>query len=411
MAKKSISLSHNTIDDNDIKKLVEWLSQKPMPNLTQGDVTKEDNLVAKFQKQFAEKIGGTSSLFCNSGSNAILMMLHTLIVSGKIKRGDKVLVNNCSWSTDVSNIINVGLVPVLVDCNMDDLSVDLKHLEELVNKGDCSVLLLVSLLGFSPDMNKIMEILNNAPQKIYLLEDCCESLLSSYNGKNLGSFGIMSCFSFFFSHHISGVEAGAVVYNKNKDDDENSNVEDILHMTAQHGWSRILSEEKREKYRKKYNISEFEESFTFFYPSYNCRNTSISAFILIEQMKKLDSIVKSRNENFLLYDSLIKNDYWKPNPVKNSFTSNLAYPIIHPKRNKIVEALNINGVASRPLVAGAISRQVFFYEIYGKISFKNADIVHDFGMYVPNDPSLSKEDIKYICNIINSVINETDSKI
>src|SRR3990167_9660738 len=94
-----IYLSHNTIDDNDIQKLVDWLSQKPTPNLTQGDVTKEDNLVAKFQKQFAEKIGGTSSLLCNSGSNAIMLMLHTLIVSGKIKRGSKVLVNNWSWWT------------------------------------------------------------------------------------------------------------------------------------------------------------------------------------------------------------------------------------------------------------------------------------------------------------------------
>src|ERR1035437_2439402 len=172
--KQEIPLANNSIDENEIQKLIEWLSQKPTPQLTQG------TLVTELEHKWSKMLGTKYSCFVNSGSSAILLMLHVLLVSKKIKQGAKILCPSLSWSTDLSSISILGLTPLMVDCNMNDLSVDLEHLKILIDKEKPSALLLVSVLGLSPNMNEIVELCNK--NNIILLEDCCESLNSSYDG-------------------------------------------------------------------------------------------------------------------------------------------------------------------------------------------------------------------------------------
>lgn len=385
-----ISLSHNSIDESRIKSLINWLSQTPTPQLTHGDKCEE------FEIKFSSKLKIKHSKFVNSGSSAILLMLYALIVSKKLKN-KKIAVNSLSWCTDVSSIMQLGLEPVLIDCNLQDLSVDYAHLEKIIKEEKPAALLLVSILGLPPDMEKILNLCNE--NDVILLEDCCESLLSSYNNKYLGSFGLMSCFSFFYSHHITSIEGGMVSTN----DDE---LNEVLTMLRAHGWTRNLPDESKKKYREKYKIDEFNELYTFYYPGFNFRNTNINAFIGIEQLELVDEFVNQRNQNYNFLNLNIKNYFWKPKISDNGFVSNMAYPIIHPKRDLLVQKLIENEIECRPLVSGSMSsKQPFYTDIYGKSDLPNVSVVDKFGLYIANNPKLNKEDLEHICNIINSVIS------
>jgi CDP-4-dehydro-6-deoxyglucose reductase, E1 len=107
-----------------------------------------------------------------------------------------------------------------------------------------------------------------------------------------------------------------------------------------------------------------------------------------------------------LFQSLIKNDYWKVSPSEKAFVCNFCYPIIHPKREEIVEALKAANVEVRPLIAGSMGKQPFYTDRYGVLELPNVSVVDKYGCYVPNNQDMTKEDVEYIAGVINSVINK-----
>lgn len=380
-----ISLIKDTIDKNDIDDLIKWL--QTYPRLTKGEVTLE------FEKRWSEWLGTKYSVFVNSGSSANLIMLYSLIASKRLKN-NKVVVPGLAWATDLAPVIQLGMEPLLCDIDLDTLSVDINCLEELFKKERPSTLLLVSILGFSPKMKEIIELCNK--YEVILIEDNCESLGTEYNNKKLGNFGLMTSFSTYFGHHISTIEGGIVSTN----DEE---MYELLVSIRSHGWDRDLKPQTQNKLRKKYNISEFNSLYTFYHAGLNIRSTDLQAHIGLGQLKKLDSINKKRNENFNLFQKEIKNDFWKPKPV-DSFTSNFCYPVIHPSREKIVNNLLKNNIECRPLVCGSMGKQPFYYERYGVKELKNCNIVDNFGLYVPNNPLLTEQEIEKIINSINEAL-------
>ena len=220
---------------------------------------------------------------------------------------------------------------------------------------------------------------------------------SLYNDKKLGSFGTMSSFSFYYGHHMSTIEGGMVCTNDDK-------LYNILLSIRSHGWDRDLPENEKQELREKYGVNDFRALYTFYYPGFNLRSTDLQAFIGIEQLKTLDFIVNKRNENFNHYNSLLKDGIWKIKPPKNSYVSNFAYPLITDKINEIVSELNNHNIECRPLICGAMSKQPFWYNKYGHQTLKNADKVHEYGLYLPNHQGLNYDDIKHICNIVNNIL-------
>ena len=107
-----------------------------------------------------------------------------------------------------------------------------------------------------------------------------------------------------------------------------------------------------------------------------------------------------------MYQELIENNYWKPKTQEHSFTSNFAYPVIHPERNTIVEKLRANEVEVRPMICGSMGTQPFYAKEYGVLKLPNVTDIDEFGFYVPNHPKLTIEQIKFISNIINEGINK-----
>jgi len=379
-----ITLVKDTIDNDDIDRLIDWL--KTYPRLTKGLVTLE------LERKYADWLGTEYSVFCNSGSSANLLMLSAIIEKYKSK---KVVVPSVAWATDLAPVMQLGLKPLLCDCNMDDLSVDLKHLEKIFKTESPDALLLVSVLGLVPDMGRITRLCKK--YDVILLEDTCESMGSEYRDKKLGTFGLMSSFSTFFGHHISTIEGGFVC----TDDEE---LYELLVSLRSHGWARESSVETQFKLQEEWDVNDFDSMYTFYYPGYNVRSTDLQAHIGLNQVDKLDDWGKKREANFNLYQSLIKNKYWKPKTQFNSFNSNFAYPVVHPNKNKIINQLLKKSIETRPMICGSMGTQPFYVKKYGRLELPNVTDVDRYGFYVPNHPKLKKEEIEFVCDVINKEI-------
>ncbi|MBC8302365.1 MAG: DegT/DnrJ/EryC1/StrS aminotransferase family protein [Pelagibacterales bacterium] len=379
-----ISLVKDTIDKKDINRLIDWL--KTYPRLTKGKNT------LKFEKKFSDWLGTKYSVFVNSGSSANLLVLSAL-QQGDYLRNNKIVVPSTAWSTDLAPVIQLGLEPLLCDSNMNDLSVDLEHLEKIFTLESPSALLFVSVLGLVPDMDKIVELCSK--YNVILLEDTCEAMGCEYKGQKLGTFGLASTFSTFFGHHISTIEGGIISTNDKE-------FYELLVSIRSHGWDRDLSEETQIKLQKEWGVSEFNALYTFYYSGFNFRSTDLQAYIGLAQIDKLDKWGKNREYNYNLYQRLIQNEYWKPKSYHNSFTSNFAYPVISPHRDKIVKKLQENKVEVRPMICGSMGTQPFYVRHYGKLELPNVSIVDRDGFYVPNHPKLKGTEIAFISEIINS---------
>tara|TARA_A100001515_G_scaffold144965_1_gene151028 strand:- start:867 stop:2021 length:1155 start_codon:yes stop_codon:yes gene_type:complete len=382
-----INLVKDTIDNKDIDRLIDWL--KTYPRLTKGKVTIE------LERKWSKWLGRKYSVFCNSGSSANLLMLSALKESNLIKN-NKVVVPSVAWATDLAPVMQLGMKPILCDSNMEDLSVDLNHLEYIFKNEKPSTLMFVSVLGLVPDMNKLMKLCKK--HDVILLEDTCESMGCEYEGKKLGTFGEMSSFSTYFGHHISTIEGGFI-------STDNLKLYELLLSLRSHGWDRDLSKYTQKKLREEWKVSEFDSMYTFYHAGYNLRSTDLQAYIGLSQIDNLNVWGTKRAANFGVYQRNIKNEYWKPKPHKKSFISNFAYPIIHPNRNKIVKALQKNDIQVRPMICGSMGTQPFYVKEYGRLELPNVSVIDKYGFYVPNHPQLTKKELTKIIDIINKEIN------
>ena len=383
---KKINLVSDTIDQTDIERLIEWL--KTNPRLTKDDET------VKFEQLWSKWLGKKFSVYVNSGSSANLAMIYTILISNKL-RNKKIIVPAVSWVTTVSPTIHLGMKPILCECDKDTLGIDIDDLERICIEENPASLVIVHALGFPNKMKEIQDICKK--YDVILLEDSCESIGSTYDGKKTGEFGLMSTFSFYFGHHMSTIEGGMVCT-------DNEELYNLLLSIRSHGWSRDLSEKKQLILKEKYDINDFKALYSFFTPGFNLRSTDLQAFIGIGQMTKIDKHNNIRNRNYKLYQSNIKNDYWKIKDYDNQFISNFTYPIIHPKIDNIVKALTKHNIETRPLICGNIGEQPFWIDEYYKQSFEFASIVNKYGLYLPNNHQLTENDILYICKIVNNSI-------
>ena len=389
MQRDKITLAKDTIANDDIDNLIEWL--KTYPKLTKGPVT------VQFESEFSKYIGSKYSIFVNSGSSAILLTLYSLIEMGKLKKGDNVLLPALSWATDFAPLIQLGLQPILVDANADDLSIDIEHAKDLICKFDPKALILVSVLGLVPNMTEIVDLCN--ANGVILLEDACESLGSDFNGKKLGTFGFASMFSTYFGHHISTLEGGVICT-------DNFEFAEMMLSLRSHGWSRDMTQASQIALKKKNNVSDFEELYTFYHCGFNLRPTDLQAYVGLSQLEKLPRYIENREKNFKFLIENIDNQFWKPKLIGNRFYSNFAYPMITSKRNEVVNAVKHENIEVRPLIAGSISRQPFYLnaDIKNRIETPFANKIHSEGLYLPNHALLTKDDLNRICRAVNSVL-------
>lgn len=381
-----INLVSDTIDRDDINSLINWLSQEKIPRLTKGELT------VQLEKKWAEKIGTKYSVFVNSGSSAIFLTLAAL-KEFKMLKNNRLVAPALSWATDVSSPLILGFDTTLCDANLSDLSCDLSKLENIFKEFDPAVFISVCPLGLVPQMEKLVDLCKQ--YNVILLEDVCESMGSKYNDRYLGSFGLASFFSTYFGHHLSTIEGGFI----------NTNDENFYHallMMRSHGWDRDLPQWKQAQLRENHDVDSFSALYTFFVSGMNLRSTDLQAFLGIRAIDKLDNYSSVRNKNFHIYKEKIKNNMLEIEQRSSDFVSNFAYPVVSKNKNKIIEALQKNQIECRPLIAGNMANKPFWKERYSEpLDLENADLIDQYGFYVPNHQDLTESEINFICNIIN----------
>lgn len=382
-------LAEDTIDNKDIDMLVEWL--KSYPRLTKGKLNNE------FEQKWSNWLGMKYSAFCNSGSSANLLMYQALELSGLLKN-KKIIVPSVGWVTTIAPAMQFGFEPIMCEADPDTFGLDLTHLEQLLKEHNPSTVMLVQVLGVPHKMDELLALKNK--YGFYLLEDACAAMGASYKGKNVGAFGDMSSFSFYFGHQISTIEGGVVSTN-------NKVFHDLLMMLRSHGWGKDLDSEVHNALIKKYNIDDFHSPFVFYIPGYNLRNTDLGAFLGIKQIDKMEWLAKRRRENHAQYSSLLGERFSFQKAIDGSSICSIHFGMLAnspEERKKIVKALEDNGIETRIFSAGNLGLHPFWFEKYGEFHAPMADKIHHNGLFLPNHPSLKPEDIKFISEVVlNSV--------
>jgi len=339
--------------------------------------------VAAFEAQFARQFGSAHAIMVNSGSSANLLMTAALFYTSnpalRLQRGDEIIVPAVSWSTTYAPLGQYGLRMKFVDIDLHTLNYDLDALAEAVTDRTRAIM-VVNLLGNPNDFDRIRAIIGDRP--IVMIEDNCESMGATFNGRQCGTQGVMGSYSAFFSHHISTMEGGIVT----TDDEELYHV--MLSLRA-HGWTRNLPKFNRLTGEK--SDDPFEESFRFVLPGYNLRPLEMSGAIGQEQLRKLPGLIAGRRANGALFQERMQNH---PKFIIQQETgesswfgfSLLLRPGAGLDRREVVRDLTARGFECRPIVAGNFAKnpvmQHFDHDIHG--SLKNAGYIDVNGLFVGN---------------------------
>ena len=327
----------------------------------------------------------------NSGSLSNLLMASALLQSGHLK-SNKVIAPAVSWVTTVTPFMQLGFDVILCDCDQHDLGFNIEDFERLCREHRPSIAILVHVLGHANSMPDILDICQK--YGVILLEDTCESLGSEALGKKLGTLSTAGSFSFYYGHHISTIEGGMVVT-------DDSSLYELMLSIRSHGWSRDLSPQTAGALAKAFDIDEFRNLYTFYYSGFNLRSTDLQAHIGRSQLRKISKINRVRNENFNLYKTLL-GDYFAQES-SSDFVSSFAYGTLVENRNDVAKKLQSHGVELRPLICGNIARHPFWLKSNQPQIYPNADLIHDYGLYLPNHLNISVEDVHYCCEIFKSI--------
>ena len=359
-------LSPNSFSNEDIICGIEILLSK---KITMGDLTK------KFEHEFAKYIGSKYALMVNSGSSANLLSTFALInplKKNKLIKGDECLIPSLCWSTSLWPIVQAGLVPKFVDVLPNTLNVSIKEIEKKITS-KTKAIMAVHVLGNSTNMELLKKIVKK--NKLYLIEDTCESLGSKYGNKFLGNFGDFGTYSFYYSHQITSGEGGMITCNDKGD-------YNIIHALRAHGWDRGLKNNK--------------SNFNFINSGFNVRPNEISAAIGYNQFKRLNKLKNVRyiNRDKIIY-SLKSSNKWK-----NQFTFIEADKKLQPswfglpilinekfisKKSRFLNYLNKCGIETRPIISGNFINQksVKLYNLNpDNLKFKGAQEIEDRGFFI-----------------------------
>ena len=357
--------------------------------------------VRQFENKWSRWLGVKYSTFVNSGASANFITLAILKHSNKNKNKNQIIVPSLTWISDVASVIMNGFKPVFVDANLENLSMNVDQVIKKVSKKTLAVF-ITHTLGFNGLNEKLIKTLKR--KKIHLIEDVCESHGATFKNKKLGTFGLISNFSFYYAHHMTTIEGGMICTNDKK-------IYEMSRILRSHGMLRESGNKSYEKKVIKKNKT-LSPQFTFLYPALNFRNTEIGAAIGLNQLKNLTKNNSNRSNNFKYFINLLDgNKYWKAFDLKGN--SNYAFPIILKtenisKRNLFERVLEKNGIEFRRGTAGGGNqlRQPYLKEFSKNINFKkfkNVDHIHFFGYYIGNYPTLKKSKIKEIAIILNKI--------
>ena len=384
-------LMRNNISRADLCAVSKLLSQDD-PVLTHS------TLVQAFEKEWSEWLGVRYSVFVNSGSSANLLAISAL---REISGLGEIIVPTLTWVSDIASVIQCDFEPVFVDINTRTLGMDTERVTQKISSKTKGVF-LTHVLGYNALDQRLLDELEQ--RKILLVEDVCESYGATFRGQKLGTFGLMSNFSFYYAHHMSTIEGGMVSTN-------DPSLYDVLRMLRSHGMVREASSEdlRQSFYRRSPDLN---PEFIFAFPAYNVRPTEIGAVIGLSQLKRLDENNQIRTENLALFlGNLDPEKYQTDFETAGSCNYALTLILKHPDSvlcENVMTMLRQHAVEFRRGTSGGGNqlRQPYLRKIVGEDEhrkYPKVEHVHFYGFYIGNYPALEKEKILALCSLLNGL--------
>lgn len=382
----------DNINKEDINQLISFLSQDKIPKLTNGPN------VIEFEQMWSDWLGVNKSVFVNSGSSANQI---TFLTIKHLYGLGEVILSPLNWISDVAAVVQNGFTPVFVDINLKNLAIDE---DKLLNKitSKTKAILLTHILGLNGLTDKIINVCKE--NNILLIEDVCESHGTTFKGKLCGTFGDISNFSFYFAHHMSTIEGGMISTN-------NNDIYEHSRIFRSHGMLRECTDKNIiSKYHSLY--PSVNPEFFFVNPAYNMRSTEINAVIGINQLKRLNlNIIKRKNNFNYFISNLDKNKFFTDFDIEGN--SNYAFIVILKDdntiiRNKIESIFKENSIEYRRGLSGGGNqlRQPYIQDNFNfnLKEFDNVEHIHNYSWYVGNYPSLEREKIDKLLDLLNNCI-------
>ncbi|MBN8216125.1 MAG: DegT/DnrJ/EryC1/StrS family aminotransferase [Spirochaetes bacterium] len=354
--------------------------------------------VLAFEQAFAKKIGRKYAVMSNSGSSANLIGIASYFFRKKrpLQAGDEVIVPCVSWATTYYPLHQYGLKLRFVDVDLETLNYHLPSLERAITR-KTRMIAAVSILGNPCEFDPILALCKK--HGLYLFEDNCESLGARYRGKPTGTFGDVSTFSTFFSHHISTMEGGLTC----TDDFETYC---LLRSLRNHGWTR--DQDPGSPIFKK-RPRDFFEAYRFILPGYNVRPGELQGAVGLVQLKKLDHFVAVRRKNAAHFQALfaghptfiIQREIGESSWFAFTF---IVRPELPFSRERALPHLKRAGIHYRVVTGGNFLRHdVAKYVDLVDTGSKNADLVHDRGFFVGNHPFDIRREIDLLHKALSKV--------
>jgi len=377
----------------------------------------------KFEKEFPKQFGKLNGILTNSGSSSNLLMMSALTSKRgyNLPKGTKVLMPIAGFPTTLNPTLQVSFTPVFCDIEIETLNIDLKHAEQLLEADpEIRVITFAHVLGNPPNMDKVMELVKK--YNLILLEDCCDALGSTYDGKPLGSFGEMASCSFYPAHHMTMGEGGYVACNDYQQ-------EVILRSFREWGRGCYCVGPEANKLKcgscgKRFQewIPElpgeiFDHKYVYDEIGYNLKPIEIQSAMGLVQLDKLEEIHALRKRNYsLLFEIYSKYEdfFYLPRPQAKADPSWFAFTLTVRKnapfkRADIVDYLEENLIQTRPYFAGNIMLQPAYSHIMApqkaKDDFPVATLTMTNTYFHGTSPVITPEQIAYIGQTVDNFMS------
>lgn len=366
----------------------------------------------EFERQLAQWLGVGFASLCNSGSSANLLALSALtspqLGERALVAGDEVLTVAAGFPTTVNPILQSQLVPVFVDVEVGTYNVDVAQIEHAIGPRTRAVM-LAHALGNPFDLDAVLDIVRR--HNLWLIEDNCDALGSTYKGRRTGTFGDLATLSFYPAHHMTMGEGGCVVGNQ-----------PLLKRLVEsfRDWGRDCWCDpghdntcgKRFQWQHGTLPYGYDHKYVFSHVGYNLKLTEMQAAVGVAQLKKLPGFIEARKRNWqILYDRLkpLEEFFILPRATANSDPSWFGFPLTVRSsspftRSEIVEHLENRRIATRLMFAGNLVRQPAYSRVKFRVAGEliNTDVVANQTFWIGVYPGLTDAQLDYVADTMRT---------
>ncbi len=366
-----------------VPKLYNYEKKNILSCLKTNWISSEGKFVKEFEEKFSKFNLRKYGVAVSSGTAALEVALKSL----NLKKGSEVIIPAFSIISSALCVVKCNLKPVLIDCDLSTWNVEPETVIRKITK-KTSAIILTHIYGLPVNLDKILKI---AKQKnIKIIEDAAEVIGLKYKNKICGSFGDLSTFSFYANKHITTGEGGMIVTN-NKD----------LYLKCKSLRNLSFSS----SYFDRYNHDDI---------GWNYRMTNMQAALGCGQLKNIKKIIKRKREiGNLYYNNLKRNNKIILQQNKNNYSNNIYWVFgillkknCKIKRDNLMKKLLKNKIDTRPFFLSMNKQKIFKkMKLFKKNKMANSEYLSKNGFYVPSGLALKNAEIKYICNLINKILN------